>query len=107
MIKSKRLLTFRNTLLKQVKINIDNNLNPAKVNIIDPTKDKFTHPMSVKEILDELEISKADYYRAVSISKDESLELHLKRKPNSWFTNNYFDVGFESLAGKHLHTTCF
>ena len=64
--------------------------------MIDPTKDNFTQPLSVKEILDELEISKDDYYRALSISKDESLELHLKRKPNSCFVNNYFDVGLKA-----------
>ena len=34
MIKTKRL----NTLLKQVKSSIDNNLNPAKVNVRDSTK---------------------------------------------------------------------
>ena len=37
------VLTWRNTLLKQVKSYIDNNLNPAKANVIDPTKDNFTH----------------------------------------------------------------
>ena len=37
---------------------IDNNLNPAKVNV----KDSFTQPVIVQEILDELEISQADYY---------------------------------------------
>ena len=69
-------------ILSQVKSYIDNN---AKVNVIDPTKDNFTQPLSVKEILDELEISKDDYYRALSISKDEDLELHLKKEPNSLF----------------------
>ena len=39
---------------------IDNNLNPAKVNVINPTKDNFTQLLSVKEFLDELEISKND-----------------------------------------------
>ena len=53
--------------------------------MIDPTKDNFTQPLSVKEILDELEISKDDYYRALSISNDEDLELHLKKEPNSLF----------------------
>ena len=33
-----------------------------------------------------------DYYRALSISKDEKLELHLKRQPNSCCANNYFNV---------------
>ena len=86
------VLTWRNTLLRQVKIYIGNNLNPEKVNMIDPTKNKFTQPLSVKEILDESEISKDDYCRGLSISKDEDLEPHLKRKPNSYFFNNYFNV---------------
>ena len=64
--------------------------------MIDPTKDNFTQPLSVKEILDELEISKDDYYRALSISKNEDLELHLKREPNSCFVNNYFDIGLKA-----------
>ena len=74
------ILTRRNTLPRQIKSYIDNNLYLAQVNMIDPTKDNFTQPLSVKEILDKLEISKNDYYRALSISKDEDLELHLKRK---------------------------
>ena len=46
--------------------------------MIDPTKDNFTQPLSIQEILDELEISKDDYYKALSVSKDGDLELHLK-----------------------------
>ena len=38
------VLTHRNTLLKQVESYIDNNLNPAKINVTDPTKDNFTQP---------------------------------------------------------------
>ena len=72
---------------KASKSCIDDNLNHERLNVIDPTKNNFTQPLSVKEILDELEISKDDYYRALSISKDEELELHLKRKPNSCFVN--------------------
>ena len=85
----------RNTLLKQVKNYIYNNLNPAKVNVIDPTKENFTQPLSFKEILDKLEISKEDYYRALSISKEKDLELHLIRQPNSCFVKIYFDVGLK------------
>ena len=44
----KEVLTWRNKLLKLVKSYIDNNLNPAKVNVIDPTKETFTQPLSVK-----------------------------------------------------------
>ena len=64
--------------------------------MIDPTKDNFTQPLSLKKILDELKISKDDYYRAMSISKDEDLELHLKGKPNPCFLSNYFDVGLKA-----------
>ena len=62
-----------------------------EVDVIDPTKDNFTQPLSVKEILDEFEIPKDDYYQDFSILKDKDLELHLKRKPNSCFVTNYFD----------------
>ena len=50
--------------------------------MINRIKDDFTQPLSIKEILDELKISKDDDYRVLSISKDEDLELHLKRQPN-------------------------
>ena len=56
----KEVLTWRNTLLRQVKSYIDNNLNPAKVNMIDATKENFTQPLHIKEILDEFEISMDD-----------------------------------------------
>ena len=40
-------------MLRQVKSYIDNNTNPAKVNVIDPTKENITQQLSTKEILDE------------------------------------------------------
>ena len=52
-------------MLSKVKSYADNNLYPAKVNVIDPTKDNFTQSLGVKEVLDELQISKDDYYRAL------------------------------------------
>ena len=42
MMKKKKVLTWRNALLKQVKSYIDINLTSAKLNVIDPTKDNFT-----------------------------------------------------------------
>ena len=75
---------MRNTLLRKVKSYIDNNRYPAKVNVIDPTKDNFTLLLTVKEFSDELEIFR-DYYRALPILKEEDLELHLKLQPNSCF----------------------
>ena len=89
MMKRKTFLTRRNTLIRQVKNYVDDYLNPGKINVIYPTKDNFTQPLSVKEILDKLDVSKDDYYKALSISEEEDLELHLKREPNCYFTNNY------------------
>ena len=71
----------------QVKSYI-NNLNPAKANVTDPTKESFTQPLSIKKILDDLKISN-DYYKAFSILKGEGLGLHLKRQPNSCFVSNF------------------
>ena len=48
--------------------------------VIDPTKDSFTQPLSKTKIIDNLGISKDDYYRALSISKDGDLDLRLKRE---------------------------
>ena len=50
---------------------IDHKFYPATANVTDQTKDNLTQPLSTKEIL----------------------ELHLKTQHNSWFVNNYFDVG--------------
>ena len=83
-------------VLKSDKSYIYSNFNPGRVNVIDLIKDNFTLQLSVKEVLDELECSKDDYYRAISISKDEQLELYLKKETNSCFINNYFNVGFKS-----------
>lgn len=49
--KKHKVLTWINTLLKQVKSYFDNNPNPAKVNVTDSTKDNFAHSLIVKEIL--------------------------------------------------------
>ena len=90
------LLEWRKELLKKVKDYIDNNLNPEKINVIDPGKENYVQPLTIKAILNELEILEDDYYKALSISKDDDLELHLKRQPNSCFVNNYFDDGLRA-----------
>ena len=90
------ILIWRKMLLKKVKNYIDNFLNPEKVNIIDPRKDNFQEPPSIIEILNQLDILEDDYYKALSISKDDDFELHLKREPNSCFVNNYFDDGLKA-----------
>ena len=72
--------------------------------MVDPAKDNVTQPLSIKEILDELRISKNDYYRVLSISKDEDLELNLKSQPNYCFVSNYSDVGLK-VTGKYGRST--
>ena len=66
------LLLLRSIFCREAKSYIDSNLSPVRVNVIDLTKYNCTQPLSVKKILDELEISKDDYYRDLSISKAES-----------------------------------
>ena len=87
------ILVWRENILSKAKNYIDNHLFPAKRNIVDPSQDNFEQPPTIPEILSELEIEEDDYYRALSISKDNDYELHLIRPPNSCFVNNYFDVG--------------
>ena len=46
-----------------------------KVNLIDPFKINFSQLQTTKEILDQLEVYKDDYYKPFSKSKDEDLQL--------------------------------
>ena len=82
-----KVLTWRNTLLKQIKSCIDNNLYSVKLNVIDPTKDNFSEGLSINWILHESKISKDEHYRVLPMSKDEYLELYLKR---------FFDIGLKA-----------
>ena len=93
--KKQEVLSWKNTLLWKFKSHIDDKLNSAKVNVIDSTKDSFTRSLSGKEILDELDISTDDYCRVSPKSKGKNLEHHLKRQPNYFFVNNYFQVGLK------------
>ena len=72
--------------------------------MIDSIKGNITPPLSVKKIWYDLKISKDDYYRVLSISKDEDLELHFKSQSNSCFVNIYFDVGFKAWQAWQWHT---
>ena len=75
---------------------IDEELNPAKVNVIDLEKENYNPPLTIHEILLKLDISKEDYYHALFISVDDDNELHLIRPPNSCFLSNYFDTGLRA-----------
>ena len=65
--------------------------------MIDPTKDNFTQPLSNQEILDELEICKDNYYKALSVSKDHYLDLHLNLQLNAWQTSMTFNLILTSI----------
>ena len=62
---------------------IDAELNPVKINVIDPYKENYKLPPTIDEILLMLDISKEDYYQALSISLDDDYEPHLILPPNS------------------------
>ena len=76
---------------------IDEELNLAKVNVIDLDKENYKRPLTIDEIPLKLHMSKEDYYHALSISVDDDYELHLIRPPNSCFVNNIRQVGLRAL----------
>ena len=56
-------------MLRKVENYIDGNLNPSKVYEVDPTNDNFTQPLSIQEILNEVEISEALLQSFVDIKR--------------------------------------
>ena len=64
---------------------IDEDLNPAKVNVIDPEKENYKPPPTIDEILLRLDVSKKDYYHTLSISMDDDYEPHIIRPPKFMF----------------------
>ena len=76
-----------------MKERINDKLFPAKFNVLDPSKENYQPPLTVKEILLKLSIFNEEYYRALSISEDNDYELYLIRPPNSCFVNNSYNDG--------------
>ena len=87
------IMVERNKILTKVKEYIDKELDSAKVNFYDRTKEDFAKTKSITEILQELE-TEVEYQNALSISSDDDYELHLQRPPDSYFVNNYFENKF-------------
>ena len=56
-------------------------LNPCK-NVFDNTEHDFTQSMSIDQILESLEITKFEFEQALSISEDDSFQIHLKKELN-------------------------
>lgn len=87
------IMDKRNDILAKVKEYINSNLNPAKVNFYDSSRDDFVTVKSISEVLQELNIDESEYETALKISDDNDFQIFLKRPTNSCFVNNYFDIG--------------
>ena len=59
----------------------------------DSFRSDYENVKSIDEIVASLEISRAEYEVALSISEDNDFQLYLKRSPNFCFINNYFSDG--------------
>ena len=79
----------RQAILKEVKLYIDEYLDPHKWSY---------RETSISAILNVLGITEDYYYWAVSISQDSDFEMHILRPPNSCFVNNYFTIGLQAIA---------
>ena len=78
---------------------INENLNPSNRNFFDSELENYFPVPTIDDILSELNITKADYENALSISEDDSFHIHLKRPSYSCFVNNYFDEGLLAWEG--------
>ena len=61
------------------------------MNILDSSKDDYIELPEIVDILSNLRNSEEDYYESLQISSD--FQMHLERRPNSSFVNNYFEEG--------------
>ena len=87
------ILHKKKEILSKVKQYINKRLDPKYNNIHESTKEDYREPESMNDILTELGITKETYYECLSISPDNSYQIHFKRSTKSCFTNNYFEEG--------------
>ena len=78
------ILKKRDTILSKVSDFINKYL--------DPSKDTYRKDLSIDGVLLGLQLTKKEYYWALSISSENDFKLHLKRDTNSCFINNYNPV---------------
>ena len=81
-------LQQRNQILNKVNDYIDTNVDPRKVNILEPEKPNFVKSKEIIDILQELNIVETDYCNALSVSTDSYFQDDFKRQTNSYFVNN-------------------
>ena len=99
------ILQKRKEIVSKVKEYINLNLNPAKVNFFDRSRDDFVDVKSISEILCELDIDELEYEAALAVSDDNDFQLYLKRPTNSCFVNNYFDAGLLAWEASNRYST--
>ena len=59
-------------------------------------KTSYGKPKDINSILLEICFTPEEYYDTLKISTDNYFQVHFKRKPNSYFVNNYFTEVFET-----------
>ena len=74
---------------------INDKLYPAKVNVLDPSKENYQRHSTIKEILLELSISSDEHNSACFTSEDNNYKVNFIRPPNSCFVSNYFSDGIK------------
>ncbi|RUA05461.1 MAG: hypothetical protein DSY43_04560, partial [Gammaproteobacteria bacterium] len=76
-------------ILTLVKDKIDDVLNPSKPN--------YDSSITEADIFSSVGITEEQYYWALEISPSSDYELHLRRKVDSCFINNYFIAGMKGF----------
>ena len=84
-----------NRILGNVKEYAGNSLNPRKHNILNPLKENYEKVPNIPDILKELNLTKDQYYDALSISNDSDFQIHLKHQLNACFINTFFEEGLQ------------
>ena len=66
---------------------------------LDPSKGTYQKDLSIDDVLLELQLTKKEYYWALSISSEKYFKLHLKMDTSSCFVNNYNPVLLTAWQG--------
>ena len=84
------LMEKRNNVLDKVKEYTNMHFNSSTNNFYDSSQDLFQPTLSIEVMLSYLELTKAEYEDALSVSDDDSFQIHTKQLPNSCFVNSCF-----------------
>lgn len=76
------LLQKRRDILTKVK-DFRNNVNPSKVNFLDPSRDDIWQVNLISKVLAEFSIDEEDYENALKFSDEKGLRLHLECSADS------------------------